>query len=97
LILVGYGNQPDEYQGALAEFHDFLGRITIGSESGFELPEPTGEKGSDQADGASTVEEEPNDQPPDQAPEGEDRSSSESGSAADDGEEADSDPKKGTK
>lgn len=37
VLLVGYGNHPEEFDAGLQDFHDFLGRLVIDQKRGFEV------------------------------------------------------------
>jgi hypothetical protein len=58
VVLVGYGNQPDEFEAGLAEFHEFLGRIEIDSKRGFTTELPSTESPSE-AEGDPEAESDP--------------------------------------
>lgn len=47
VMFAGYANQPAAFDAALPDFHDFLGRITIGGRAGFVTSTATGAVESD--------------------------------------------------
>ena len=49
VMFAGYANMPDEFEAGLGEFHDFLGRIEIAGERGFNPPELGGDQAKRQS------------------------------------------------
>jgi hypothetical protein len=37
VVLAGYSNMPTDFQTGLADFHDFLGRVTVAGRAGLTL------------------------------------------------------------